>query len=67
MYFFTKLLKMSDDHQMLQTDLNLITKWSADWLMDFNIFKYKVLQIKTCHNKSTFTYKIVGHPTGYST
>ena len=51
--FLYKTIKTSDDHQILQNDLNLLTKWSTDWLMDFNISKCKILQITTHHNKSS--------------
>ena len=49
--FLYKTIKASDDHQILQKDLNSLTKWSIDWLMDFNISKCKILQIITHHNK----------------
>ena len=45
--FLYKTIKASDDHQILQNDLNLLTKWSTDWLMGFNISKCKILQITT--------------------
>ena len=60
--FLYKTIKTSDDHQILQNDLNLLTKWSTDWLMDFNISKCKILQITTHHNQSFFTYKMFDTP-----
>ena len=60
--FLYKTIKTSDDHQILQNDLNALTKWSTDWLMDFNISKCKILQITTHHNKSSFTYKMFDTP-----
>ena len=62
-----KTIKTSDDHQILQNDLNSLTKWSVDWLMDFNISKCKVLQITTHHNKSSFTYKMFDTPLDITT
>jgi len=60
--FLYKTIKTSDDHQILQTDLKLITKWSTDWLMDFNISKCKILQITMRHNKSIFAYNMFDTP-----
>ena len=60
--FLYKTIKTSGDHQILQNYLNSLTKWSTDWLMDFNISKCKILQITTQHNKSSFTYKMFDTP-----
>ena len=52
----------TNDHQILQNDLNLLIKWSTDWKMDFNISKCKILQITIHHNKSVFTYQMLNSP-----
>ena len=57
-----KTIKNSNDHEILQEDLNTLTRWAdteADtWLMEFNIPKCNVLQISTCVTKKNFTYKM---------
>ena len=34
-------IKTSNDHRILQNDLNPLTKWADRWLMEFNIPKCK--------------------------
>ena len=51
-------IKTSNDHRILQNDLNPLTKWADRWLMEFNIPKCKIMQITTHYNKSNFTYKM---------
>ena len=60
--FIYKTIKTTNDHQILQNDLNLLIKWSTDWKMDFNISKCKILQITIHHNKSVFTYQMLNSP-----
>ena len=57
-----KTIKTPQDHKILQDDLNSLTRWATDWMMEFNISKCKILQITTHHNKSTFTYKMSDIP-----
>ena len=57
-----KTIKTPQDHKILQDDLNSLTRWATDWMMEFNIYKCKILQITTHHNKSTFTYKMSDIP-----
>jgi len=33
-----KVITTSNDHRILQNDLNSLTKWASDWLMEFIIF-----------------------------
>ena len=46
-----KTIKNSNDHEILQEDLNTLTRWADTWLMEFNIPKCNVLQISTCVTK----------------
>ena len=38
-------IKMQSDSQSLQSDLNLLSKWSDEWLLRFNIDKCHVMHI----------------------
>ena len=53
-----KVIATPNDHHILQNDLNSLTKWASDWLMEFNIPKCNILQITLHHNKSNFIYKM---------
>ena len=35
-----RTIKTLNDHHILQEDLNTLTKWADDWMMEFNIPKY---------------------------
>jgi hypothetical protein len=48
------------DHQILQKDLEVLAKWSSDWLMDFNISKCANLSISRKKSPSHFQYSIHG-------
>ena len=50
------------DHEILQQDLNTLTKWANAWLMEFNIPKCNILQITTNFTKRNFTYKMSDIP-----
>ena len=50
------------DHQVLQDDLQILAKWSKDWLMDFNVNKCAILSISRKRNPSHFEYTIHGKP-----
>ena len=53
-----RTIKTPNDHSILQEDLNTLTKWADDWMMEYNIPKCKVMQITTHHSKSTFIYNM---------
>ena len=53
-----RAIKTSNDHHVLQEDLNTLTKWADDWMMEFDIPKCKVMQITKHHSKSPFIYKM---------
>ena len=57
-----RAIKTPSDHEILQNDLNTLTKWASDWMMEFNIPKCNIIQITTKHNKRNFTYKISNVP-----
>ena len=40
-----RTIKNPNDHELLQEDLNTLTKWAKVWLMEFNIPKCNILQI----------------------
>ena len=46
-----KTIKNSNDHEILQEDLNTLKRWADTWLMKFNNPKFNVLQISTCVTK----------------
>ena len=54
-----RAIKTSSDHEILQNDLNTLTKWASDWMMEFNIPKCNIIQITTNHNKRDFL--IIGY------
>ncbi|XP_065650687.1 uncharacterized protein LOC136078804 [Hydra vulgaris] len=33
------------DHLILQNDLNIVTEWSKEWLMELNVPKYKIMHL----------------------
>ena len=37
-----KVIATPNDHHILQNDLNSLTKWASDWLMEFNIPKCNI-------------------------
>ena len=48
------------DHNILQQDLDTLSKWANKWLMKFNIGKCSILQLSKCQTKSAYTYSILG-------
>ena len=50
------------DHQILQTDLIQLEKWSDKWQMQFNISKCVDLPITNKTKPSTHQYSLFGHP-----
>ena len=57
-----KVIVSITDHLILQNDLDTLTKWAKDWLMEFNIPKCSILQFTLHLNKSCFTYKMSDVP-----
>ena len=52
------------DHQILQTDIQMLTDWSKKWQMNFNTSKCHLLTIRSTHKPkpSEFTYTISNQP-----
>ena len=50
------------DHQILQTDLLQLEKWSDKWQMQFNISKCVHLPITNKTKPSSHRYSLFGHP-----
>ena len=50
------------DHQILQTDLIQLEKWSDKWQMQFSISKYVHLPITNKTKPSSHHYSLIGHP-----
>ena len=50
------------DHQLLQTDLIQLEKWSDKWQMEFNISKCVHLPITNKSKPSSHQYSLFGHP-----
>ena len=50
------------DHQLLQTDLIQLEKWSDKWQMQFNISKCVHLPITNTTKPSSHQYSLFGHP-----
>jgi len=57
-----RTIKNPKDHEILQQDLNMLTKWANAWLMEFNIPKCNILQITMHLTKRNFTYKMSDIP-----
>ena len=57
-----KTITTPNDHNILQTDLDSLSQWASDWLMEFNIPKCKILQFISRVIKSSFTYKMSNTP-----
>ena len=57
-----KVIALPTDHLILQNDLDTLTKWAKDWLMEFNIPKCSILQFTLHQHKCCFTYKMSGVP-----
>ena len=53
-----RTIKNRIDHELLQENLNTLTKWAKVWLMEFNIPKCNILQISMHLAKRNFTYKM---------
>ena len=49
------------DHTILQNDLNRLDCWASKWQMEFNVSKYKILQVSKC-TRSIFSYSMKGIP-----
>ena len=54
-----RTIQSTQDHLLLQDDLNILTAWADLWLMQFNISKCKILQVSLC-SKSIYQYKMNG-------
>ena len=50
------------DHQILQTDIQMLTDWSKKWQMNFNTSKCHLLTITHKPKPSEFTYTISNQP-----
>ena len=50
------------DHQILQTDLAELEKWSDKWQMQFNLSKCVHLPITNKTKPSSHQYSLFGHP-----
>ena len=50
------------DHQILQTDIQMLTDWSKKWQMNFNTSKFHLLTITHKPKPSEFTYTISNQP-----
>ena len=50
------------DHQILQTDLTELEKWSDKWQMQFNLSKCVHLPITNKTKPSSHQYSLFGHP-----
>ena len=57
-----RAIKNLNDQEILQEDLNTLTKWAKAWLMEFNIPKCNILQISTHRTNRNFTYKMSDMP-----
>ena len=57
-----RTINSSNDHIVMQNDLNTLTKWANDWKMLFNTSKCNIIQFTTSHNKSKFTYTMNNTP-----
>jgi len=36
-----RAIKTPSDHEILQNDLNTLTKWASDWMMELNVISYR--------------------------
>ena len=48
-----------DDHQALQRDLQYLSTWSSDWLMNFNIKKCAILSISRKRKSRIHEYQLL--------
>ena len=55
-------IKSNIDHQILQTDLIQLEKWSDKWQIQFNISKCVHLPITNKTKPSSHQYSLFGHP-----
>ena len=51
-----RAIKSDHDHQILQEDLQNLTKWASDWQMDFNASKCHLLRITNKRKPFQSTY-----------
>ena len=49
----------TQDHTILQDDLNALTTWANAWQMEFNVSKCKILQI-SIRNRHIYSYSMNG-------
>ena len=49
----------TQDHIILQDDLNALTTWANIWQMEFNVSKCKILQVSTC-TRHSYSYSMNG-------
>ena len=52
----------SDDHKILQSDLDSLSSWADIWQMEFNVKKCCIMQISALHSTSSFPYKMYDIP-----
>ena len=55
-------IRSPEDHQILQTDIQMLTDWSKKWQMNFNTSKCHLLTITHKPKPSEFTYTISNQP-----
>ena len=49
-----------NDCKMLQHDLEVLSKWSEAWMLDFNVSKCKIMKMSRKHHNITYIYSIIG-------
>ena len=61
---YLRPISSSNDHFLLQSDLDLLSKWSTEWKLTFNETKCSLLSIISCPsaNQSDHQYLINGIP-----
>ena len=62
LYTVYRKINSNIDHQILQTYLIQLEKWSGKWQMQFNISKCVHLPITNTTKPSSHQYSLFGHP-----
>jgi hypothetical protein len=52
----------SEDHILLQKDLDTLVQWSETWQMEFNVKKCATMQFMSSKKKTPFYYTMKGEP-----
>jgi hypothetical protein len=52
----------SEDHILLQKDLDTLVQWSETWQMEFNVKKCAIVQFTSSKKKNPFYYTMKGEP-----